>query len=288
MKTRYAIILLLFPFFCAAQTKVINQAIVQSKTEITFPQNFNRPGGGDNDNVIEGPSGMESRNIVYLKADKIKTTNQSDFGNSTTIIDKTKKTTTTLIEAMGRKTGYTVSDAEQEEVQKRMEARMDSLRRVRGDQVTPRENNTSRGATEIVETAETKKIADYVCKKVVLKNTNRQGETNETIVWYTPDFKMAEGYPVTGSPMGGRGFAGRARGGFLNTADLEKINGFIMGYEMSRPNGFSMKMEVTKIQLNAEITDKTFEIPKGYEMKSAQEVQNMFLPGNGPGFRQNN
>lgn len=284
MKILYGILYAFSPMLALAQTKVVTQAIVQSKTEINFPQNFNRPGGGDNDSDAGGgPSGMESKNTVYMKGDLIKTTSQSDFGNNITIIDKKNKTTTTLIEAMGRKTGYTVSDAEQEEVQKRMQARMDSLRQTRGNNQPPGgQDNFTPGSSEIVETNDTKKIADQVCKKVIIKTKSRQGETSETIVWYTPDFKMAEGFPVTGSSMGGgRGFAGRGRGGFFNTADLEKIKGFVMGYELARPNGFSMKMEVTKIQLNTDIADKQFEVPKGYEMKTAQEVQNMFLPGGG-------
>lgn len=284
MKLLYGIILGIAPLAALAQTKVVSQAIVHSKTEINFPQNFNRPGGGDNDDGGGGPSGMASKNTIYMRGDQIKTLNQSDFGNNITIIDKKNKTTTTLIEAMGRKTGYTVSDAEQEEVQKRMQARMDSLRQARGQNQPPGgQNNFTPGTSELIETSDTKKIADQVCKKLIIRTKSRQGETSETIVWYTPDFKMAEGFPVTGTNMGGgRGFAGRGRGGFFNTADLEKINGFVMGYELERPNGFSMKMEVTKIELNPAITDKTFEIPKGYEMKSAQEVQNMFLPGGRP------
>lgn len=278
-----AFILICLPLALFAQSKVVNQAIVHSKTEINFPQNFNRPGGEDDGGGP--PSGMESKNTVYLKGDLIKTVNQSDFGNNITIVDKKNKTTTTLIEAMGRKTGFTINDSEQEEVEKRMQARMDSLRLARSDNAPPGggPGRFTTASSEIEETNETKKIAGQVCKKAIIKSHSRQGETNEIIVWYTPDFKMAAGYPLSSSPMGGgRGFAGRNRAGFINAADMAKINGFVMGYEMARPNGFSMKMEVTKIELDANIADKIFEVPKGYEMKTPQEVQNMFLPGSRP------
>lgn len=284
MKFFKAFLLVSLPLASLAQSKIVSQAIVHSKSEINFPQNFNRPGGGEDDGGGP-PSGMESKNTVYMKGELIKTVNQSDFGNNITIVDKKNKTTTTLIEAMGRRTGFTINDSEQEEVDKRMEARMDSLRLARGNNAPPPggPGGFAPASTEIVETDDTRKIAGQLCKKAIIRMRSRQGETNEIIVWYTPDFKMADGYPMSSGPMGGgRGFAGRNRGGFINAADMAKINGFVMGYEMARPNGFSMKMEVTKIELDANIADKIFEVPKGYEMKTAQEVQNMFLPGGRP------
>jgi hypothetical protein len=46
-----------------------------------------------------------------------------------------------------------------------------------------------------------------------------------------------------------------------------------MEYQMERNNGMKMHMTVTKVQLDAVIDDKTFEIPKGYDIKPLKEMQ---------------
>ncbi len=281
MRYLFLLILLAGARFGWAQ-KEVQRAIVKSVTEITFPENPNRSFGGEDDARPFG-GGMESTNTVYFRGDFIKTLNQTDFGNNTVIIDKNSNKTITIIEAMGRKTGY-YSTPEDEEL---MRKRMDSLRQAGGfnRQVERRE-----GETEIAETNETRKIAGYDCKKTIIKTKTNNGEVNETIIWYTPDLKMPADYPQAGAvaPGGGRGFSasfgGGARSGGLGVPGLDKINGFVMGYEMSRPNGFSMKMEVKKIEIDPEIKDKVFEVPKGIELKPISEMQNMFGPG-GPGGR---
>lgn len=261
----------------------VQRAIVKSVTEITFPDNANRAAvGGDEDAQPAFGGGMESTNTVYFRGDFIKTFNQTDFGNNTVIVDKKNNKTITLIEAMGRKTAY-YSTPEDEEL---MRKRMDSLRQAGGN--SNRQMERREGEPEFVETGETKKIAGYDCKKTIIKTKSNNGEVNEAIVWYTPDLKMPEDYPQTGvAPRGGRGFSagfggGPRGGGFGGLTGLDKIKGFVMAYEMSRPNGFSMKMEVKKIEVDPEIKDKVFEVPKGTELKPMSEMQNMFGPG---GFR---
>ncbi|MBX2921145.1 MAG: hypothetical protein KF746_03050 [Chitinophagaceae bacterium] len=269
-----------------AQQKTIESAIVKSKTEITFPENPNRQLEGEGDGG-GFPTGMESKNTVFFSKNFIKTFNETDFGNNTVIIDRQNKKTTTIIEAMGRKTGYYSNEADEAEMRKRMQERMDSLREARGGQNA--QSNFTAPEVEIVKTEETKKIAGYTCKKAIVKTKTRQGEANELTVWYAPEFKMAEGYPATGNAGfggGGRGFSGsfgggRGRMGLGGLAGLDKIEGFVMGYEMSRPNGFKMSTEVTRVELDAVIPDKTFEVPKGIELKPASEMQNMFMQRQG-------
>lgn len=266
-----------------SQQKIISQAIVKSKTEIVFPENTNRgsDGDGDGSGFGGGPRTMESKTTIYFKGDLVKTYNETDFGNNTVIIDKKNKKTTTLIEAMGKKTGFYTTEEDEAEMRKNMERRMDSIRQARGQSAANQNNNTPRDV-EVTTTDETKKIAGYLCKKAIVK-TKTRGETNESIVWYTPDFKMTQGYPTgnTGSGFGG-GRGMRMGGGLGNVSAItEKIDGFIMGYEISRPNGFKMTMEVTKAEPGADISDNTFDIPKGYEIKSAKDMQNQFLPGRG-------
>ncbi|OJY95778.1 MAG: hypothetical protein BGP13_00310 [Sphingobacteriales bacterium 40-81] len=260
-----------------AAQQTATSLIVKSKTEITFPENPNR-GDGDGFN---GPSGMESKNTTYYKGDFIKTLNQSDFGNNIVIVDKKNKKTTTLIEAMGRKTGFYITEEDQEKMREDAQKRMDSLRQARGGNDDQQRNFTP-AEPEIVYTNETKKIAGYNCKKAIIKTKSRQGEVSELHVWYTPDVQRPEGYPVSGANTGGGGFArgfsggGPGGGAFGGLSNLEKINGFIMGYNMSRPNGFKMETEVTSIEVNPAIEDKVFEIPKGYDIKPMSEMQQFF------------
>ena len=54
---------------------------------------------------------------------------------------------------------------------------------------------------------------------------------------------------------------------------LDQIEGFPMEYQMERTNGMKMHMTVTKVQLDAVIEDKVFEIPKGYDIKPMSEMQ---------------
>ena len=261
-----------------AQQKIIERAIIKAKTEIIFPQNVNRNAGGDDDgNASFGGAGggVESKSTVYFKGDLIKTYNESDFGNTTVIIDKKNKRTTTLREAMGRKTGSYSTEEDEAAMIKNMEARRDSIRRARGQSVSNAANAATPEA-EIVATNETKKIAGYHCKKAIVKTRSRQGEVNETIVWYTPDFKMAKNYPMAGNMGGGFGRGMRGQRGGFGIAGLDKIDGFIMAYDVSRSNGFEMHMEVIKAELDPVIDDKIFEIPKGYDIKPVSEMQEQF------------
>lgn len=276
MKYLLLLVPLLYAKLGIAQTAV-QTAIVKSVTEITFPDNNNTPGADEDARPFGG--GMESTNTVYFRGDFIKTLNQTDFGNNTVIIDKKNNKTITIVEAMGKKTGYYSTPDDEERLRKRM----DSLRQAGGNR--GRSEDRGQGAVEIVKSNDTKKIAGYTCKKAIIKATSRNGEINETTVWYTPDLQMHADYPKVGmvAPGGGRGFSGSfGGGGFGGLSGLDKIDGFVMGYEVSRPNGFSMKMDVKRIEVNPNIPDKTFEVPKGVELKPMSEMQNMF---GAPGFR---
>ncbi|MDX2046534.1 MAG: DUF4412 domain-containing protein [Chitinophagaceae bacterium] len=281
MKSRFLLFLLtsIVSLTIVAQPKVINQAIVKAKTEITFPDNMNTggsPGEGDRMVMIGGPGGMEASTTIYYKADMTKIESTSDFGNNTIITDKKNKKTTTLIEAMGRKTGFYSTD----EDQKQMEARMDSVRKARRDSLEKLGLPIAQPVQPDIEYSdETKKIAGYTCKKAVIRTKGRNGEvTNETTVWYCPDFKMGEGYSMSG----GRG----GMMGMLGVNGLDKIEGFPMEYQAERRNGMKVHMQVTKVQLETDIADTVFEVPKGYDIKPLKDVQGdpgrvMFRMGGG-------
>lgn len=263
-----------------AQPRVVEKAIIKMQTEVTFPENFGRggPGGGDDGGGMRmgGPGGMDASSTIYFRGDMSKVESASDFGNNVVISDLKTKKTTTLIEAMGRKTGFYSTPVEEEQ----MRARMDSMRDARRDSMQQARRDTLQrmgftfGAPakpEIVYTEQTKKIAGMVCKKAIIKNTQR-GQTTETEVWYSPDFKLAPGFS-----LGGGGATG-GRGGMMSMAGvngLDQLEGFPMEYTTTRGNGFKMHMMVTKVQLDANIDDKVFEIPKGYDLKPVTEMQQM-------------
>ena len=292
MKQTFTLIALILGLCTSAQPRVVKSAIVKMQSEITFPENFSPggpggggpPGGGDGGgNVIMmgGPGGMENSSTMYYTIDRSKLESTSDFGNNTIIMDRKEHKTTTLIEAMGRKTGFFSTD----EDEAAMRARMDSMRAARRDSLGKMGLNIAPPAgPEIAYSEETKKIAGYNCKKAVIRNKDRQGGVTENTVWYTPEFKMGEGYMI-----GGRG--GGFMGGMIGGAQgLDKIDGFVMEYAFARPNGMKVHMTVSKVQLDASIDDKTFEVPKGFDIKNIKDMQGrdgrmMFRigsPGGGP------
>jgi hypothetical protein len=248
-----------------AQVKVVDKAIIKMKTEITFPENMggNSPGEGDRVMMMGGAGGMEANTTMYYRGDMSKVESTSDFGNNIIITDKKNKKTTTLTEAMGRKFGFYST----EEDEKAMRSRMDSSRNARRDSLEKAGIPVSKPAKPEVEYInETKKIAGYTCKKAILKSKNQRGEVNSTIVWYCPDFKMADGFSLGGG-------AGRGMMAMAGVNGLDQIEGFPMEYQMERNNGMKMHMTVTKVQLDAVIEDKVFEIPKGYDIKPMSEMQ---------------
>ena len=289
MKVILSISLALTSVLAQAQPRVVEKAIIKMQTEVTFPENFGGggPGGGDEGGGMRfGSGGMDASSTIYFRGDMSKVESVSDFGNNVVISDLKNKRTTTLIEAMGRKTGYYSTPAEEQQ----MRARMDSMRDARRDSMQQARRDTlqrmgfSFGAPakpEIVYTDQSKKIAGMNCKKAIIKNTQR-GQTTETEVWYSPDFKLAPGFSLGGGNAG----AGGGRGGMMSMAGvngLDQLEGFPMEFTITRGNGFKIHMNVTKVQLDANIDDKVFEIPKGFELKPVTEMQQM--GGSRGGFR---
>ena len=58
---------------------------------------------------------------------------------------------------------------------------------------------------------------------------------------------------------------------FLTDDKKEKLDGFVMRYEMNMRRGRRMEVEVTKIDLDKELSDKEFELPKD-EWYPAQDL----------------
>jgi len=263
----------LFSVAAFAQPKVVKSAIIKAKTETTFPENFGPPGGGGPGGDGGGftmPRDMESTTTMYYTPDFMKVETLSDFGNNIVITDRVNKKTTTLIEAMGRKTGFFSTDADAEQ----QRARMDSMRNLRRDSLAALGLTFRDNKPELIYSDETKKVSGITCKKVTIKATGQNGQVSENVVWYNPEFKIDA---KSQAPSANPGGFGGGRGGMMmmgGMQGLDLIEGFPMEYEIVRGNGFKIHMTVLKVTPDAEIDGKTFEIPKGFDIKPMSEMQN--------------
>ena len=239
----------------------------------------------------EGRGGMNFRTMMdgetffttYLKDNLVKTNIKSEMGKSTIFRDNEKKVTTTIIEMMGNKSGFVATDEEQAAMQKQRDSMMAERRKRDTSSNVKREERVKvEPTTEISYTKESKKIAGYNCTKAFLITSRFLGIKDTSVIWVAPDFKLNNVLQVGGmSAMPGMG---SMMGGTLN--GLEKVEGFVMGYEMKMRRGRVMEVYVTKIDLEKAIENKEFELPKGIEIKPMKEMQNMF--GGGRGMRMSN
>lgn len=281
MRHPFTAAFLLLTLGAAAQPRIVSKAVIRFKTEVTFPENFgNNFGGGEGGGggqMMMMSGGMEASSTLTVSGDMSKVESVSDFGNNIVITDHKSRRTTTLTEAMGRKIGF-YSTPEDEKI---MRARMDSMRNARRDDPARdarRDSLQRAGFTfgqpskpEIEYTTETRKIAGLECRKAVIRTKNQRGEVTENIVWYAPDFRMPEGVGFSAAQGGG----GRGGGmtAMIGMPGLDQLQGFPMEFQTERGNGFKSHMIVTKVQLDANVDDKTFEIPKGFDLKPMSEMQ---------------
>ncbi|HQW82992.1 MAG TPA: hypothetical protein PK987_00950 [Ferruginibacter sp.] len=273
------IIFSLFFIFAAsavfAQPKLISQATITTKTTIVAPEGeeeqsrtFTSEDGQERTIRFNRGDG-ETKTVTTLKNEMVKTFSESDMGRTTLIRDNAKKITTTIMEIMGKKTGYYATDEEQEQMAKRIDSMMQS----RNQQFSFGNNRTATVfKTEYIDAS--KKIAGYTCKKALVIGTRANNKTDTTVVWYCPDFKLQH-ISSTGGSLGG--FA--AMTAIAQPTGMEDLNGFPMEYEKNMSRGRKMTVQVTKLVIDKEVADKEFEISKDIELKAMKDMQN----GGGPG-----
>ena len=264
-----------------AQTKIISQAIINTKTVIESPDGEDASAGnvttsdnGEQVRVMRFGGDGETKTTTWLKNDLIKTFSDSEMGRTTVIRDNSKKLTTTIMEMMGRKTGMYATDADQEEMGKRMDSMM-RTRNQGGQSVNAPQRVPAEYSIEYRD--ETKKIAGYECKKALVIAT-RGTRKDTTQVWYCPEFKL-QGVTSTGGMLGGFGSFLQQPGG----NGFDKLDGFPMEYVRNMGRGRKMTVQVTKLVTDKEIADKEFEIPKDIEVRAMKDMQNG--TGGGPVFQ---
>lgn len=283
MKILFPVLLLFVTSTAFAQPKIYNQAIVNTTTNIIAPEEESveniaqEPRGGMNfRNMMDG----ETKFVTYLKGDLVKTSIKSEMGKSTVYRDNSKKLTTMVMEMMGSKNGFFASDDDMVNMQKRRDSMMAERRKADTNtarRMPPTERN--QGTTDISVTSETKKIAGYNCIKAYLITSRILGLKDTAVIWYTPEFKLnnvlstggMNSIPGMGSMMPG-------------LTGLDKVEGFVMRYEMKMRRNRKMEVEVTKVDLTKEVEAKEFDLPKDIEIKPMSEMQNMFRGGGGGGF----
>jgi hypothetical protein len=279
MKKIISLFLIIQPVVLIAQTKIYTNAIINTTTNIIAPedeevQNIQQePRGGMGmsfRNMMDG----EIKSVTFLRNELVKTDMQSEMGKSSIIRDNIKKITTTIITFNGETNAFFVTDEEQVEMQKRRDSMMAERRK--RDTTNRQMPNMDRNnfPVEISVTEESRKIAGYDCKKAYLITSRLLGIKDTSVIWYTAQFKLQNVLSTGG--MGNMPGMGNF-GGSLN--GLDKVDGFVMRYETKMRRNRKMEVEVTKVELDAKIEDKTFSLPKGVELKPMSEMGGMFRGG---------
>jgi len=245
--------------------QIVNEAVIQMKTESTNPNSDGGPpvsSDGEGRTMVRIGDG-EIKSKMFYKNGMTKIESDMGMGTNQVIIDSKEKKTTTLFEAMGRKMGFYTTEADMQ----RMMAGGDSGRQQqRMQQFNPE--------VFIEYLSETKKIAGMVCNKALLRYKDRRDQEVQQVVWYSPEFKMGEGFKIRDVMR------------MANVPGIEKLKGFPMEFELVRANGAKVHFLVTKVDLKAKVDDKVFVIPKDYDIKPMSEMGR----GNGNGgfqFRMN-
>jgi len=261
-----------------AQPKLVNQAIINTTTNIIAPEeedvaNVQSQGqGGGMARMFSGDG--ETKTVTHVKNDLVKSVSKSETGRTTIIRDNQKKLTTTLFEIMGTRNGFYATDEEMASGRKSMDSMMragaanDTSRKVVRPAEPPKIN--------ISVTDETKKIAGYTCKKAYIITTRILGIKDTSVAWFTPDVKI-NNVSSTGGGMTSIMSMGSPTSNPM--AGLEQIDGFVMRFETKMRRNRIMNVEVTKLEIEKDVADKEFNIPKDFDVKPMSEMRNMMRGG---------
>jgi GLPGLI family protein len=161
----------------------------------------------------------------------VKTEIISGMGKQVEILNTKEKTTTSLLDIMGQKFSIKTSAQEiQDEISK-----------------APK--------TQIIYTDETKEIAGYVCKKVIVKFKEKDSDTETEVIAY-----LAEDFSNEGV--------------YLDNPVFNGIKGILLEFEINADE-ISMKFIATSVN-KKNIPEKEFAVPEDFKETTKDELQEMF------------
>lgn len=279
MKLYTTFFLLSLSFVVSAQNKTHFQAVIYTTMNIIAPEeediqnlqnNQDFRGGMNFRNMMDG----ETKFITYLKNDSVKTSIKSEMGRFAIYRDNSKKSTVSIMEIMGTKMGFYTTDSEQVVMQKQRDSMMQERRKrdTSSKKMPAIDRNSS---PEIIKTSETKKIAGILCNKAFIVSTSLMMNKDTATVWYAPDIKLNN----LNSTGGFSNLPGMMGNMVPTLKGLENLEGFVMGYSTKMRRNRMLEVAVTKIELDKEVENKEFALPKDVELKPMREMRMMFGGG---------
>lgn len=165
---------------------------------------------------------------MFITPTKVRTEMSSMMGPQITISDSKTKVAYVLIDMMGQKKAIKSTAQDAEKANSEIKA-------------------------DVKETAETKEIAGYTCKKSVISYSGKEGANQTIDVFYTQEIGNED----------------------LNwdKGQMSGIKGFPLEYTMYM-NGIKMKM-TAKLVSKETIDASKFELPSGYQVTTVEEMQKM-------------
>jgi hypothetical protein len=153
------------------------------------------------------------------------------MGKQTVIYDVNAKLKTVMIDMMGQQFAI---ESSAEEIEKEFEQVPDG---------------------DVEFTDETKEIAGYQCKKIIISFKNDDGEvTSQNIAWYTDEMVVS---PELNFDM----------------KYFKDVQGVLMEYQMDMDGGTFMKFTATEVE-KKKISSNEFEVPENYKKVTREELMN--------------
>ncbi|MBL0310609.1 MAG: DUF4412 domain-containing protein [Bacteroidetes bacterium] len=216
--------------FTTAQSKITEGKVVYS---VTLPEAKK----GD-ENALAMAMGKEQ--VIYFKGDRSRIETKTSMGDVVVLNNRADGSMYTLMNLMGKKIAMKMEEGDMEAVKASLHP----------------EDNDKAKEPEVKLTSETKKIADYKCKKALVTYPSENGEKVQGEVWYTDQI----------------GFSGPRE------FKIKGIEGFPMEFSYNA-RGISVKMTCTSVE-SVPVKDDKFQIPDDYTIKTMMEMMS-----DGMGFR---
>lgn len=196
---------------------------------------------------------------VFIKGNMSKVEMLSMMGNNVMIKNMSNNTTTVLLEMMGKKYGYSISNDSifSDTSQLLKNARIDSSSYLKQG--------------NLIYTEDSKKINGIECKKAIISYLSSSNTPENFEVWYCPDYLLPEGVSLGLENMMGK------KSNLALAAKIKEIKGLPISYNIKvRVNArqlLNIRFEIEEINTKSKIGEDSFEIPRAYTILSYREFQ---------------